>query len=132
MKAMRWSVVVFERTVNSLETEKRLSFAHRRKLQTVVKKSKLLNLVPLVFLSFSFNVQNVFLRYYSKEASELIWFVSELSSWKRRSKEVGEKGVHREDETVFAPSILYLECKMYTQYTQSNCSSKQCLQGIMQ
>lgn len=58
---------------------------------------------------------------------------SELQrNWKCRTEEIERIGIHREAGTIFAPSIPFLECQMYTSYSSSAGSVDRCSQNIGQ
>lgn len=97
MKAMTWTVASSERTVKCLKTEKS-PLMHRRKevfsclLQKITSSGQitaiLLKYIPPVYIELIVNVGNVILKYFRREVSELVPFISKLrKSWKRKSDE---------------------------------------------
>lgn len=90
---------------------------------------KLLKNISPLYLRFVFKVEKTILKYFSREFSELVQFVSELrENRKWRYEEVETMEVYRENWTTFAPLILFIKCKLYTQYMPSVESADQCLQ----
>lgn len=98
MKAMTWSVVDFERTVNLLGTEKCLLMKTNKELFSCsppttthggLNEDKLLKHISPLYLGFAINVENAILKYCSRNVSALMPSISRLRrNWKRTSEEV--------------------------------------------
>lgn len=72
------------------------------------------------------------MRYWRRKITDLIPFISELRrNQKHKHEKVNEMGVRRENETMLAPSIPFLKCELYTQYTPLVGSANQCMPEIV-
>lgn len=126
---MALSLVDLERSAIRLETERRVLIRTNEELHVCSLQSTsssglitdmLLNNIPPVYLGSAFNVDKAILKCRSREDFELVPFNLELRiNRKKRTEEMEEMGIRREDKTIVALSIPLLECNMYTQYTPS-------------
>lgn len=93
---------------------------------------KLLWHIPNVYLGFAFNVEEAFLRYNITGVVELVLL---FWSWEkhlpRRSELIEKLRICLVEITIFAPSIPFWACQLYTSYTLSVCGSDQWLREVV-
>lgn len=69
-----------------------------------------------MYLEFVFNTEES-TDVVQQKNSELVPFIIELKTWKRRSKEVVKMGVDREDDTIIDHYIPFLTLKPHRWYS---------------
>lgn len=128
MKTTSRFLLDLKRSLILLKTEKRWFMKTNKRLLlctllTTTSSGRItdwiLKVLPLMYLDFVQNIEKANLTYYCRDDFDLVPFILERKKiWKSRRKKVEKMKICREDETVFMPSITFLEMRiLYVVYT---------------